>query len=558
MIEKETLQNIPQAEIEPSGVSLTKEISVNPAYPEQLVTAGGNLSKECKINLKAMLKKSIDVSAWEPSDTTGVPRQIIENSLNVNLTIKPFFQKRRVLGPNRSLVVTKEVDGSWRVCIDFKNINSACPKDYYPLPDIDGVESVVGSWYMCFLDVYKGYHEVQMAQDDGEKTTFYTDQGTYYYMKIPFELKNARATYQWLVDTAFQAQIGRNLEAYVDDMVIKSNNEKVLIADITETFDNLRKINMKLNLKKCSFGVEERKFLGYMVTSEGIRPNLKKTKAIVDMQSPRTLKEMQSLSRNLTALNSSNGGRECYSPNKKEGEAMFELGAYNMTYEPRNAIIGQVLADFLSEAPVCAQLESFFRILIEKEEKITPRPRPSSQTGRQIVKAPELLATMAFDHLIKEALVEVLLKWLIDRKEVSAIVEEEEHNWMTPIIKCLEEGVWPEDKKKARALRMKINQYVMKGGVIFKDRDAYPQNNNAERDKNEQKLHLNMDLLQERKEAASIREASMVEDQGKLGPKWDGPYRVTEAYQNGSYKLQTMEGKHVPRMWHAINLGRCY
>ncbi|GJV75189.1 reverse transcriptase domain-containing protein [Tanacetum coccineum] len=156
---------------------------------------------------------------------------------------------------------------------DFKNLNSACLKDYYPLPDINGkIESVVGFRYKCFLDAYKGYHQVQMAQEDEEKTTFYTDRGT------------------------------RNLEAYVDDMVIKSNDEKMLIADIAETFDNLLKINMKLNPKKCSFGVEEGKFLGYMVTSEGIRANPKKTKAIADMQSPRTLKEMQSLSGKLAAL----------------------------------------------------------------------------------------------------------------------------------------------------------------------------------------------------------------------------------------------------------------
>ncbi|GJZ28579.1 reverse transcriptase domain-containing protein [Tanacetum coccineum] len=106
-----------------------------------------------------------------------------------------------------------------------------------------------------------------------------------------------------LVDSTFQYQIGRNLEAYVDDMVIKSKDEKMLLADIAETFDNLKKINMKLNPKKCSFRVEEGKFLGYMVTSEGIRANPKMTKALADLQSPRTLKEMQSLSGKLVALN---------------------------------------------------------------------------------------------------------------------------------------------------------------------------------------------------------------------------------------------------------------
>ncbi|GJZ21061.1 reverse transcriptase domain-containing protein [Tanacetum coccineum] len=148
-----------------------------------------------------------------------------------------------------------------------------------------------------------GYHQIQMAEEDEEKMAFYTDQGTYCYTKMSFGLKNAGTKYQRLVDSTFQSQIGRNLEAYVDDMVIKSRDEKMLLADILETFDNLKKSNMKLNPKKCSFGVEEGKFLGYMVTSEGIRVNLRKTKALADLQSPRTLKEMQSLSGKLAALN---------------------------------------------------------------------------------------------------------------------------------------------------------------------------------------------------------------------------------------------------------------
>ncbi|GKE31703.1 reverse transcriptase domain-containing protein, partial [Tanacetum coccineum] len=142
-----------------------------------------------------------------------------------------------------------------------------------------------------------------MAEEDEEKMAFYTDQGTYCYTKMPFGLKNVGATYQRLVDSTFQPQIGRNLEAYVDDMVIKSRDEKMLLADIAETFDNLKKINMKLNPNKCSFRVEEGKFLGYIVTSEGIRANPIKTKALADLQSPRTLKEMQSLSGKLAALN---------------------------------------------------------------------------------------------------------------------------------------------------------------------------------------------------------------------------------------------------------------
>ena len=88
--------------------------------------------------------------------------------------------------------------------MDFKNINSACPKDYYPLPDIDWkIESVMGYKYKCFLDAYKGYHQVQMAVDDEEKTAFYTDQGTYCYTKMPFGLKNAGATFQRAMSYSF-------------------------------------------------------------------------------------------------------------------------------------------------------------------------------------------------------------------------------------------------------------------------------------------------------------------------------------------------------------------
>ncbi|GKB14747.1 reverse transcriptase domain-containing protein [Tanacetum coccineum] len=97
--------------------------------------------------------------------------------------------------------------------------------------------------------------------------------------------------------------MGRNLEAYVDDMVIKSKTEPEMIKDVKETLLTLKKVNMKLNPKKCSFGMEEGKFLGYIVTSEGIRANPEKAKAIVNMPSPSNLKKMQRLSGKLADLN---------------------------------------------------------------------------------------------------------------------------------------------------------------------------------------------------------------------------------------------------------------
>nr|GEZ84429.1 reverse transcriptase domain-containing protein [Tanacetum cinerariifolium] len=170
-------------------------------------------------------------------------------------------------------VMVKRSDGSWRMCVDFTDLNKACPQDCYPLPKIDWkVESLCGYPCKCFLDAYKGYHQIQMAKEDEKKTAFHTNQGVYCYTKMPFGLKNVGATYQQLVDSAFEGQVSQNLEVYVDDLVIKIHTEDELVRDIEETFRTLRKVNMKLNPKKYTFGSTEGMFLGYLIEPDGIKP----------------------------------------------------------------------------------------------------------------------------------------------------------------------------------------------------------------------------------------------------------------------------------------------
>nr|GEU94919.1 reverse transcriptase domain-containing protein [Tanacetum cinerariifolium] len=176
--------------------------------------------------------------------------------------------------------------------------------DCYPLPEIDWkVESLCGYPFKCFLDAYKGYHQIQLAEADEEKTAFHTGQGVYCYTKMSFGLKNAGATYQRLMDKAFEGQIGRNIEVYVDDLVVKSYTEAEMMRDIEETFRTLRKVNMKLNPKKCSFGLAEGVFQGYVVTPEGIKPCPDKTADVLQLPSPQTIKEVQSLNEKLASLN---------------------------------------------------------------------------------------------------------------------------------------------------------------------------------------------------------------------------------------------------------------
>ncbi|GJS37028.1 reverse transcriptase domain-containing protein [Tanacetum coccineum] len=127
------------------------------------------------------------------------------------------------------------------------------------------VESLCRFPFKCFLDAYKGYHQIQMKKEDEEKIAFITSQGIFCYTKMPFGMRNAGATYQRLVDKAFHKQIRRNLEVYVDDLAIKIRTEDEIVRDMEETFQTLREINMKLNPKKCTFGIEEGMFLGYKV-----------------------------------------------------------------------------------------------------------------------------------------------------------------------------------------------------------------------------------------------------------------------------------------------------
>ena len=140
-----------------------------------------------------------------------------------------------------------------------------------------------------------------MVEEDQEKTAFVTSQGLYCYRVMPFGLKNAGAMYQRLVNQMFEKQIGRNVEVYVDDMLVKSKEEENHLDDLKKTFNTLKQYSMKLNPLKCAFRVSSGKFLGFMVSQGGIEANLEKVRAILKMSSLRTTKEVQSLTRRVAA-----------------------------------------------------------------------------------------------------------------------------------------------------------------------------------------------------------------------------------------------------------------
>ena len=142
------------------------------------------------------------------------------------------------------------------MCVDFTDLNKACPKDPFPMPRLDQlVEATVGHPRMSFLDAFQGYHQIPIALDDQEKTTFVTPTGNYHYKVITFGLKNAGFTYQQMMTKMFESQLGRSIEVYIDNMIIKSKVVSEHVGDLMNIFGNLRKHKLHLNASKCSFGV---------------------------------------------------------------------------------------------------------------------------------------------------------------------------------------------------------------------------------------------------------------------------------------------------------------
>ena len=195
-----------------------------------------------------------------------------------------------------NVVLVKKRNGKWRLCIDFTDINRACLKDSFPLPRIDLiVDPTAGHELLSFMDAFSSYNQISMNPNDQEKTSFVTGQGTYCYRVMPFGLKNAGATYQRLVNKMFQKQIGASMEVYIDDMLVKSVKFELHITHLAEAFQVLKSYNIKLNPAKCAFEVSVRKFLGFIVNSQGIEANPNKIKVVLDMMPPSNIKDIQRL-----------------------------------------------------------------------------------------------------------------------------------------------------------------------------------------------------------------------------------------------------------------------
>ncbi|GAU45958.1 hypothetical protein TSUD_301670 [Trifolium subterraneum] len=417
---KENYRPIPDGEFElvPLGEDPSKGVKI-----------GADLPDLVKRQLKACLRENAELFAWSAAEMPGIDPEVACHQLTIDPRASAVVQRRRKQSSEKAeaarkalkdlleanfiaeaqyttwlsnVVLVKKFNGKWRMCVDYTDLNRACPKDAYPLPNIDKlVDNSSGFKLLSFMDAYSGYNQIKMAEIDKKKTAFMTETGNYYYNVMPFGLKNAGATYQRMMNKVFHNEIGDMLEVYMDDMIVKSeeeidhtiqlkrvfdqarkfnmrfNPEKCTFGEeidhtiqLKRVFDQARKFNMRFNPEKCTFGVKAGKFLGFYLTERGIEANPDKCRAFFDYPTPKSKKSIQTLNGMLTSM------ARFVAKSAQHALPLFKLlrkeNSFEWTEECEGAL--QHLKRALSEPPVLTRLvegEKLYLYLVVASEAIS-------------------------------------------------------------------------------------------------------------------------------------------------------------------------------------------
>ncbi|XP_062114336.1 uncharacterized protein LOC133825400 [Humulus lupulus] len=281
------------------------------------------LSEEELQKYKQFLYEYKDVFAWGYQDMPSLDPNVAVHRLAVLKDVPPVKQSQRRIRPELISKIEAEIDklirvgfirevkyptwlanivpvlkknGQIRICVDYRDLNRACPKDEFPLPTTELlVDATTGFNALSFMDGFSGYNQIKMAPEDEELTTFRTPKGIYCYTVMPFGLKNAGATYQRAMATVFEDMLHNTIECYVDDLVVKTKERINHLDDLRRVFDRLRKHQLKMNPLKCAFEVTSGKFLGFVVRHRGIEIDPAKIKAILEMPPPHNLCQLRGL-----------------------------------------------------------------------------------------------------------------------------------------------------------------------------------------------------------------------------------------------------------------------
>ncbi|XP_020081530.1 uncharacterized protein LOC109705200 [Ananas comosus] len=297
-------------------INLGTEEDPRPTYISAL------LPEEEQEKLKTLLTEFKDCFAWSYKEMPGLNPEVAVHKLAIDSQAHPvkqaprrmrvdleeqiiaetkklieagFIREEKYANWIASIVPVKKKNGQIRICVDFRDLNKACPKDDFPLPITElMIDNTSSCELFSFMDGSSGYNQIKMAPEDEKHTAFRTPIGIYCYKVMPFGLKNAGATYQRAMTRIFDDLLHKTVECYVDDLVVKTKNKENHFQDLTTVFTRLREHQLKMNPLKCAFGVVSGKFLGFIVRHRGVEIDPSKIKAIVEMPPPKNLKQLRS------------------------------------------------------------------------------------------------------------------------------------------------------------------------------------------------------------------------------------------------------------------------
>ncbi|GJY31072.1 reverse transcriptase domain-containing protein [Tanacetum coccineum] len=457
------------------------QVAIHPEYPEQIIAI----------------------------DMTGVPRHIAEHRLNVREGCFPVRQKKRGQASERNKAICEKVEKL--VNANFKDLNKACPKDGYQLPEIDWkVESLCGYPFKCFLDAYKGYHQIKMAKEDEEKTTFITSQGIFCYSKMPFGLKMSEQLINvwWIKPSISKLSEPGSIEEFPmmaapqekEELIIYLAAAKEAISAGQEANTHLfhqpntaRSTNKADDIKPREHDIQYRLRTSVkgQILADFIVERPEDNSEDTLMEDAEELPDPWILFTDGSSCTDGFGaGLILTNPEGMEFTyaLRFRFDATNNEAEYEALIAGLKIAEQIGVENLQANVESrlvanqvngtyvaketdMIRYL-EKVKTLTRSfkafsikrvPRNENKKADALSK----IASTSFAHLSKQVLVEELKEKSISAAEVLAVVEEEGDTWMTPIFKYLTDRTLPAEGKKERAVKRKSWRFSIINGILY-------------------------------------------------------------------------------------------
>ncbi|GJZ28943.1 reverse transcriptase domain-containing protein [Tanacetum coccineum] len=533
--------------IQPPAINQVLEekinIAIHPEYPEQTVAIGLTLTEKGRKELCSLLKQNLDIFAWKPADMTGVPRSIAEHRLNIWEECSPVRQKKRGQARERNKAIQEEVeklvdagimkevhyhswlsnsvmvkkhDGTWRMCVDFKDLNKACPKDCYQLPEIDWkcTKKSDFQWTQeaeaAFKQMKKLIAELPTltAPREHEELIIYLAATKEAISAVLMTDREGKQIPVYFVSRALRGpevnytpmeklvlallSASKRLKRYFQAHTIVVITDQPIKQLLSSSEMSGRMLKWKFELEGYDIQYRPRTAIKGQILADFIVERPEEESPDELMAEPEELPEPWTLfTDGSSCVDGSGAGLILTNPegaeftyamrfrfeatnNEAEYEALIaglriaeQMGVKNLqAHVDSRLVANQVNGSYIAKESGMVQYLNKVKTLAKsfKEFSIKQIPRSENKKADALSK----IASTSFAHLSKQVLVEELKEKSINEKEILDVVEEEGNTWMTPICEYLAKEILPEDKKKARAVRRKAARYTMINGTLYK------------------------------------------------------------------------------------------